>query len=298
LLICIFLYEKKEHERTKMNTIKLSVIFLIAASTNIAQIITEANDVGNLFNTQVKIIHSTSVEDDFYLYISLPHSYEATDKTYPVLYILDGDMAYGMAASIARYLQFGGNIPRLIIVGIGYGTLRKEEGNMRQRDYSPTEKSGKDGITGGAQNFLNFLTEELFPYIDSTYRTDKDDKTMFGYSIAGLFGLYTLFNKPETFNGYIIGSPYLLWDNAVIFNEEEEASIKFKEIKARVFISVGSEESTEKYFNPVDELVTLLEEREYDGLILETKVFDGSTHLMGPPEAVMYGLLSVFSKEK
>ena len=279
-----------------MDSIKLSIIFLIAASTNIAQIITEADDVGNLFNTQVKIIQSTSVEDDFYLYISLPHSYEATDKSYPVLYILDSDIAYGMAASIARYLQFGGNIPELIIVGIGYGTLRKEEGNMRQRDYSPTEKSGKEGITGGAQNFLNFLTNELFPHIESTYRTDKNDRAVFGYSMAGMFGLYTLFNKPETFNRYIIGSPYLLWDNGVIFDEEERATIKFTEINAKVFISVGSEESAEKYFNPVDELVTLLEEREYDGLILETKVFDGGTHLICPPEALSYGLISVFSK--
>ncbi len=279
-----------------MDSIKLSIIFLIAASTNIAQIITEANDVGNQFNTQVKIIQSASVEDDFYLYISLPHSYEATDKSYPVLYILDSDIAYGMAASIARYLQFGGNIPELIIVGIGYGTLRKEEGNMRQRDYSPTEKSGKEGITGGAQNFLNFLTNELFPHIESTYRTDKNDRAVFGYSMAGMFGLYTLFNKPETFNRYIIGSPYLLWDNGVIFDEEERATIKFTEINAKVFISVGSEESAEKYFNPVDELVTLLEEREYDGLILETKVFDGGTHLICPPEALSYGLISVFSK--
>ena len=281
-----------------MNFLKLAIVFFIAISANIAQIVTDADDIGSVYNTEVKKFNSVAVGDDFYIYLSLPQGYEATDKTYPVLYILDGDMAYGVAASIARYLQFGGNIPELIIVGIGYGTLRKEEGNMRQRDYSPTEKSGKEGITGGAQNFLNFLTNELFPHIESTYRTDKNDRAVFGYSMAGMFGLYTLFNKPETFNRYIIGSPYLLWDNAVIFNEEEEASIKFKEIKARVFISVGSEESTEKYFNPVDELVTLLEEREYDGLILETKVFDGSTHLMGPPEAVMYGLLSVFSKEK
>jgi predicted alpha/beta superfamily hydrolase len=279
-----------------MNIIKLGIIFLIAASTNIAQIITEANDVGSLFNTQVKIIQSASVEDDFFLYISVPENYESSDKTYPVLYILDGDMAYGMAASIARYLQFGGNIPELIIVGIGYGTLRKDDGNMRQRDYSPTEKSSKPGITGGAQNFLNFLTDELFPYIDSNYRTDKSDKTVFGYSIAGLFGLHVLFNKPETFNRYIIGSPYLLWDNAVIFSEEEEASIRLPKLNAKVFISVGSDESTEKYYNPVDELVTILEEREYEGLTLETKVFDGGTHIICPPEALTYGLISVFSE--
>ncbi len=279
-----------------MNFLKLAIVFFIAVSTNVAQTVTDADDKGSIFNTEVKKFQSISVEDDFYIYISLPQSYESTDKHYPVLYILDGDMAYGMAASIVRYLQFGGNIPELIIVGIGYGTLKKEEGNMRQRDYSPTEKSGKKGITGGAPDFLNFLTYELFPHIDSTYRTDKKDKTVFGYSMAGLFCFYTLFNQPETFNRYIIGSPYLLWDNGVIFNEEERAAIKFTDLDARVFISVGSEESTEKYFNPIDELVTLLEEREYEGLILETKVFDGGTHLICPPEALSYGLISVFSK--
>ena len=279
-----------------MNILKLAVVFLIAVSTNIAQTITDADDKGSIFNTEVKKFQSVSVEDDFYIYISLPQSYEATDKQYPVLYILDGDMAFRMAASIARYLQFGGNIPKLIIVGIGYGTLRKEEGNMRQRDYSPTEKGGKEGITGGAPDFLNFLTYELFPHIDSTYRTDKNDKAVFGYSMAGLFCFYTLFNKQETFNRYIIGSPYLLWDSGVIFDEEERATIKFTEINAKVFISVGSEESTEKYFNPIDELVTLLEEREYEGLILETKVFDGGTHLICTPETMTYGLISVFRK--
>lgn len=277
-----------------MNFIKLAIVFFTAISINIAQTVTNAEDQGNFFNTQVKKYQSVSIQDEFYIYISLPESYEESDKHYPVLYILDGDMAYGMAASIARYLQFGGNIPNLIIVGIGYGTLKKDSGNMRQRDYSPTEKIGKPGTTGGAKNFLNFLTNELFPYIDSNYRTDKNDKTVFGYSIAGLFGLYTLFNKPETFNRYIIGSPYLPWDNDVIFDEEEQAAIKFTEINAKVFISVGSEESTEKYFNPVDELVTILEERNYKGLTLETKVFDGGTHLLCPPEAITYGLISVF----
>jgi len=280
-----------------MNFLKLAIVIFISVSTNIAQTITDADAKGSIYNTQVKKIQSISVEDDFYIYISLPQSYEATDKSYPVLYILDGDMAYGMTVSIARYLQFGGNIPELIIVGIGYGTLKKEEGNMRQRDYSPTVKSGKEGITGGAPDFLNFLTAELFPHIDSTYRTDKNDKAVFGYSMAGLFCFYTLFNKPETFNRYIIGSPYLLWDNGMIFNEEERATIKFTEINAKVFISVGSEESTEKYFNPIDELVTLLEEREYEGLILETKVFDGGTHIICPPEALSYGLVSVFSNK-
>ncbi len=279
-----------------MNSIKLIILFFILIFANIAQTITDVDEKTSIYNTQIKEFKSVSVEDDFFIYISLPESYETSGKYYPVLYILDGDITYGMAVSIARYLQFGGDIPELIVVGIGYGTLRNDSGNMRQRDYTPTEKSSKPGITGGAQNFLDFLTAELFPYIDSNYRTDKNNKTVFGYSMAGLFAFYTLFNQPEAFNNYIIGSPYLLWDNAVIFNEEERAAIKYAELNARVYISVGSEESTEKYFNPIDEMVSVLEERNYKGLTLHTKVFDGATHLSSPPEVITYGLLSVFSK--
>jgi hypothetical protein len=59
------------------------------------------------------------------------------------LYVLDGDVAFGMAASIARYLQIGDNIPELIIVGIGYGALDESAGEKRRRDYRPTQAGCK-----------------------------------------------------------------------------------------------------------------------------------------------------------
>ena len=112
---------------------KRLITFITAAfigySIGYAQEVTDAADKVNLYNTQVKVFHSQIIDDDFYLYISLPDDYDRSDKKYPVLYLLDGDVAFGMAASIARYLQFGNVIPDLIIVGIGYGALKKNEGN-------------------------------------------------------------------------------------------------------------------------------------------------------------------------
>ena len=55
----------------------------------------------NLYNTQEKLFSTKSVEDTFHIFISIPDNYADTDKKYPVLYVLDGDIAYGMAASIA-----------------------------------------------------------------------------------------------------------------------------------------------------------------------------------------------------
>jgi predicted alpha/beta superfamily hydrolase len=243
----------------------------------------------SLYNATEEYIYSELVADTFHVMVSVPDGYYSGDKRYPVLYVLDGDVAFGMSASIARYLQIGENIPELIVVGIGYGAIDKSAGEKRRRDYRPTQ-------AGDAENFLNFLNVQLISYIDSKYRSIPEDRIINGYSIGGLFALYTLFTKPETFNRYIIGSPYLIWDNYSIFNYEENSPEKIGEMKTSVFISVGSEESDEKYFDPIDKLVTQIQERDYSGMRLEAKVFDGSTHLMGPPESLTHGLISVFGK--
>lgn len=255
---------------------------------------TISGEIGNrssfLYNTTEQNIYSESVNDTFRILVSLPDNYSLSEQKYPVLYVLDGDIAFGMAASIARYLQIGDNIPELIIVGIGYGSIDKSAGEKRKRDYRPTSANG-------AENFLSFLEEELIPLIDSNYRTVPGDRTINGYSIGGLFGLYSLFTKPEIFSRYILGSPSLSWDDYSIFKYEENSPGKILDKKINIFISVGSEEPDEKYFNPIDNLVTQMQERKYSGVKLEAKVFDGSTHLAGPPESLTHGLLSVFGKE-
>ena len=260
-----------------------------------AQGISDAEDKTNLYNTQVKVFHSSIIEDDFYIYISLPDGYQESVKKYPVLYLLDGDISFGMATSIARYLQFGNTIPELIIVGIGYGALKKSKGNDRNRDYTISNRRNRPG-SGGAPKFRTFLLEELIPYIDNEFRTIPDDRTIYGYSLGGLFALYSMFTEPDFFNRYIIGSPHLAWDNFRIFSVQEDAFNSIGDINASLFISVGSEQSTETYFDPIDRMVTLFEEKGYEGIKLSTKVFDGGTHLMCPPEALTYGLVSVFSE--
>lgn len=271
------------------------VITFILVKVVPAQEISDAEDRNNLYNIQVKVFHSAIIDDDFFIYISLPDGYAESVKKYPVLYLLDADVSFGMAASIARYLQFGQTIPELIIIGIGYGALKRSGGNLRSRDYTISNRPNRPG-SGGAPKFRTFLQEELIPYIDDEFRTNPDDRTINGYSSGGLFVLYTLFTEPDLFNRYIIGSPHLSWDNFRIFTVQEDAFNSIDDIDARLFMSVGSEESQETYFEPIDKMVTLFEEKGYESLKLDTKVFDGGTHLICPPEALTYGLVSVFSE--
>ncbi|MBT8379950.1 MAG: hypothetical protein KJN64_12055 [Ignavibacteria bacterium] len=264
----------------------LFLIYCLSASAQ--QNVSSENDF-NLYNTQVKLINSQIVEDTFHIYISLPDGYDAAEKSYPVLYVLDGDISYGIAASISRYLEIGSNIPELIVIGIGYGAVDKDAGKKRNRDYRTND-------AGGAENFKKFISEELIPYIDSNFRTITTNRTIAGYSLGGLYALYSLFTQPEVFNKYIIGSPYLLPANFIIFDYEEQATSTLGNVNAKIFISVGSEASEEKYFNPIDELVTIMQDRNHPDLKIETKVFDGSTHLDGPPEVITHGLIFVFDE--
>lgn len=249
----------------------------------------------NLYNSQLTILHSNIVNDDYHIYISLPDDYDTSGKSYPVLFLLDGDVSFGIATSIARYLQIGDNIPELIVVGIGYGAIKSSSRNERARDYTFTQIPYTSQF-GGAPKFIAFIRDELFPYIDGKFRTDPNNRTISSYSLGGLLACYILFTEPTLFNRYIVGSPHLSSNNFEIFDIQDEALNNFTDINANVFISVGSEESDEEYFNPINQLVTTINDKAYPDLILETKVFDGGTHLLCPPEVLSYGLVSVFSK--
>ena len=59
-------------------------------------------------------------------------------------------------------------------------------------------------------------------------------------SLGGLFGLYTLFNQPDTFNRYIVGSPSIWWGDRAIMKDAEEFVASEKAPDAKVFMSVGA----------------------------------------------------------
>lgn len=130
--------------------------------------------------------------------IYLPENYSLTEKTYPVLYRLDGNMET-MLETVAiskRLSQTEEIIPEMIIVGI--------ENINRPRDMWPVKTKYYDK-NPGAEDFLNFISLELLPYIEKNYRT-SDHKILCGQSLSGVFTLYTLLSKPNLFSSYIISS--------------------------------------------------------------------------------------------
>ena len=241
--------------------------------------------------TEIKEIVSQEVDDTFYVYIRLPKNYsENLSQRYPVLYLLDGDISFNMAASIIRYLQFGEDIPDLIIVAPAYGTLlRDNETNFRERDYT-ISRIKRFERSGGGKDYLTFLKKELIPLIDSDYRTNNQ-RILNGYSLGGLFAINTLLSEPNLFESYIAGSPYLMNDLELLLRKSNE----LYELTSRkkLFVTVGELEDKEIYNNPINSLIQVLQKKK--GLHVKFTEFENGTHFTCPSETLVYGLKFIFN---
>ena len=135
-------------------------------------------------------------------YIYLPASYETNpDKRYPVMYMFDGhnvffdsDATYGKSWGMNKFMEESKK--ELIVVGVECN----HEGNRRLVEYSPMnyENSTMGKIRGKGNVYMNWLVNELKPYIDSNYRTltDRKNTIIAGSSMGGLMALYaaTVYN--------------------------------------------------------------------------------------------------------
>lgn len=268
-------------------------------------------------NTEVRFISSDIIDDEFKLSIALPQNYAETTTRYPVVYLLDANIFFGMVTETARLLQFGQEIPDCIIVGIGYPDDAQHLG-LRCRDYTPTRDDEGNRAwlekisqgrkvpikfrgSGGAEQFLAFLCQELMPHLHECYRIDPDDMVLAGDSLGGLFALYTVFHQPATFKRYIIGSPSLYCGDAITFDYEAAYAAAHSDLPVTIFLSSGA---LEAIFEPefaamlsnVARLTELLTSRKYPGLKLISHIFDNETHLSVIPATMSRGLRAVFNE--
>lgn len=187
---------------------------------------------------EIKTLQSTILNEERTLNIYIPDSYY-TDSThqYPVIYLLDGsrDEDFIHIAGLVQFCSFSwiNIIEESIVVGI--------ENVDRRRDFTyPTtiEKDKEDfPTTGGSENFIQFLGQELQPFIEHNYRIDVNNKTIIGQSLGGLLTTEILLSSPDMFDQYIIISPSIWWDNQSLLDKPDENFI----VEKPVYIGVGNE---------------------------------------------------------
>ncbi len=93
--------------------------------------------------------------------------------------------------------------------------------------------------SGGGPKFRQFLGEELIPFIDRTFRT-TGKRVLVGHSYGGLFASWTLHTAPELFQGYVIVSPSLWYDERWLFAQRPVAP----KSRLRAYLTVGSLEGS------------------------------------------------------
>ena len=157
-------------------------------------------------------IQSKILGEERTLLVSTPANYAQSSERYPVLYMTDGDSHILHTRGTVDFLARNGLMPDCIIVGV--------TNTNRTRDLSPThwDPVREDGTreelpaSGGAPKFLDFFAQELFPYVESHYRT-APYRIFAGHSLGGLLALHVFAARNEMFNAYIAASPALRWDD-------------------------------------------------------------------------------------
>jgi uncharacterized protein len=262
--------------------------------------------------TEVRTLQSSAVDQEYLISVALPFHYaERPEKTYPVIYVLDGNLFFGMVVEMVRMMNtrvsFCNELPDAIIVGIGYptnGSLAEnyaQVNHLRMRDLTPIRDEGAEqfiqelfpvpnpAVSGGASRFLKFIHEELIPMIEAEYRVDTTDRTLMGHSWGGGFALYALFSQLHLFQRYIASSPDLLFDDEQKYAEQHDS------LPVRMHLSSGESELDEEGLSRFNSFISTLESRQYTGFTLTQQIIANGTHCAAVAPAFQAGLVKVFS---
>ncbi|GGK14981.1 alpha/beta hydrolase [Luteimonas terricola] len=141
-----------------------------------------------------------------HIYVRLPEDYDTSgERTYPVVYLLDGDSLFPLLAPTHLFLGYDEKLPEAIIVGIAYGGFDPSI-NKRSVDFTGLAADTRPG-EGGAEPFHRFLSEQLLPEVEGRYRADAARRVLVGQSRAGYFVLWSALQAPDLFWGRIASNP-------------------------------------------------------------------------------------------
>ncbi len=275
-------------------------------------------------HASVHPLHSAHADADFQLWIAEPVAGMFPFPPGPrrVLYVLDANLFFGTAVEMTRIMsQLYGELPPLLVIGIAYDTDSPVlQGELRARDFTPTANAGfgaeppkmpgpmpeptlpEGRRLGRAPHFLDFLTKEVRPFVESRYDVLPGGSTLFGSSLGGLFAVHALLERPDAFDAYIAVSPALWWDQTALLGREAQLAAERSDLASTLFLAVGSGEeradipmlASFRMISNLQALAGQLRGRSYPSLDLETFVADGESHTSVVPVALTRGLRYVF----
>ncbi|TJZ77357.1 alpha/beta hydrolase [Chitiniphilus eburneus] len=161
-----------------------------------------------------RTLHSNQTGRDYRLFVAVPDA-PPPPGGYPVLYLLDGNATFALAAQVARTQR---GLDPAVVVGIGYPIDGAFDVVARAEDYTPPLPDALPADAprtkyreGGAARFLDFIEHTLKPDLAARWPLNPSRQALYGHSYGGLFTLYVLFSRPDAFQSYIAVSPSVWW---------------------------------------------------------------------------------------
>lgn len=286
-------------------TIALILVYL---STLFGQKVTSENhlSVGEVIEFESEILGETRQ-----IYLYQPQGFWGMDekmKNLPVIYVLDGESQFLNTVSTVDFLSSAplGNdlMPRSIVVGI--------PNTNRNRDLSPIKgvianDSTTLEITGGGKKFLNFITQELIPYVDSQYET-SEHRTIIGHSLGGLLAFEALLRKPTFFDNYLVIDPGFGFADEAYLDEVVDSLQNSNYSNEHVFFTTAETRPTflmeQDLMSDTSDIVKLLDlpNRKFLGkyktskwrINLSIKHYPNESHFSVPVKATFDGLKKLY----
>jgi predicted alpha/beta superfamily hydrolase len=249
---------------------------------------------------------------DFRILVGFPASYGSSDRSYPVLYVLDAETFFPIVHQLARLRASVGELDEVLVIGID-ATLDDgpaEHGARRMHEFtaadwdpaSPTYReqeamlalTGQQLQLGGAPAFMRFVSGELQPFVTERYRVDADDQGLFGCSGGGSFVGYALFQQPRTFRKYIAASPGFYFNDFGVLRWEDEYARLHGDLPVTLYLGAGSDEAKQYAAIPIlsgtVQLAEALQRRRYPNLRLTLDVLERKSHFTAVADLIQRGL--------
>jgi len=203
------------------------------------------------------------------IWIYLPPDYENSTKPYPVIYMHDGQNLFDQKTSYSDEWGVDETMNELfvktrqsaIIIGIDNG------GKYRTTEYTPWSHPEYGGGQGDA--YVDFIVNELKPYVDNHYRTlpDRSNTAIIGSSLGGLISLYAVLKYQGVFGKAGVLSPSLWFTEDIFVFAQQTKKVE----DAKFFFLAGALES-ETVIPNVKRMISILKKSGFraDEIFLST----------------------------
>jgi predicted alpha/beta superfamily hydrolase len=200
------------------------------------------------------------------LVVYLPPSHGEPDRSFPVVYMHDGQnlSEWRVEETMDQLAREG---IEAIVVGIPV------EAENRRHEYARE----------AARDYLAFIVDTVRPIVEQEFAVDgrREARGLLGSSLGGVISLHGLYAHPDTFGFAGVLSPAFWWNGDDRWFELVEQN---ESPPARIYIDVGDseraedEETRRRYVEGFERMTDLLQRRGFDDGSLRAVLDRGGAH--------------------